>query len=180
MDRPIELVPLLCIQCSVPIQAGIDEIAWACENCGRGQMLDEIEGLTSLEIFFSADIPPNSLGKPYWITRATVSLQREAYGILGKQNGVANRFWSHPRQFFIPAFASSLEDMIATGKRLLIDPPSLHSGPPVKFEAVTLHKDDVISAVEFIIVGIEAGRKDKVKRVDFTLDFDEPVLWILE
>jgi hypothetical protein len=84
VDRPIELVPLLCIQCSVPIQAGNDEIAWACENCGRGQMLDEIEGLTSLEIFFSADIPPNSLGKPYWVTGATVSLQREAYGILWK------------------------------------------------------------------------------------------------
>jgi hypothetical protein len=179
VDRPVELVPLLCIQCNAPIQAGIDEIAWACDNCGKGQMLDEQKGLIPLEISFSADMPANSLGRPYWVTGGNVEVNREAYGVFRKQTGAANRFWSQSRRFFIPAYACSLEKMISTGKRLLVENPTLQLGPPVKFEAVTLLKEDVFKAVEFIIVGIEAGRKDKVKRVDFTLDLTEPELWIL-
>jgi hypothetical protein len=179
VDRPVELVPLLCIQCNAPIQAEIDEIAWACDNCGRGQMLDEQKGLIPLEIYFSAEVPANNLGKPYWVTGGNVKVDREAYGVFGKQNGAASRFWGQPRQFFIPAYACSLEEMISTGKRLLVENPTLQFGPPLKFEAVTLLREDVFKAVEFIIVGIEAGRKDKVKRVDFTLDLIEPELWIL-
>ena len=180
MDRPVELIPLLCLKCAAPLQAGTDEIAWACENCGQGQILDEEQGLIPLGIFFSAEIPLGTVGKPFWVTEGKANLQREAFGVFGKQTGEAERFWGQPRQFFIPAFSNSLESLIATGKRLLIDPPILQPGPPVQFEPVTLHKEDVLSAVEFIIVGIEAGRKDKVKKVDYSLDLTEPVLWILK
>ena len=67
MDRPIELVPLVCIQCSAAIPAGIEEVAWACAQCGQGMALDEARGLESLEIHYSADIPPDTRGKPYWV-----------------------------------------------------------------------------------------------------------------
>jgi hypothetical protein len=180
VDKPVELVPLLCVNCSAPIQAGTDEIAWACENCGQGQILDEGQGLIPLEILFSAKIPAGNVGRPFWVTGGIVSLDREVFGVFGKQTGEADRFWGQPRQFFIPAFSCSLESLISTGKRLLADPPTLQSGPPVRFEPVTLHKEDVVSAVEFIIVGIEAGRKDKIKKVDYSIDLSEPVLWILE
>ena len=39
------LVPLRCIQCETPLPAQPGEIAWACPNCGTGQMLDLNTGL---------------------------------------------------------------------------------------------------------------------------------------
>jgi hypothetical protein len=35
------------------------------------------------------------------------------------------------------------------------------------------------SLIEFIILGIEAGRKDNVKSIDISVELDTPHLWIL-
>ena len=59
MDRPIELVPLVCIQCSTAIPAGVEEVAWVCAQCGQGMYLDEARGLEALDIHYSEDIPKN-------------------------------------------------------------------------------------------------------------------------
>jgi len=55
----------------------------------------------------------------------------------------------------------------------------LSSGPATPFEAVTLKREDLSAAAEFIVMAIEAGRKDKIKRIDFELKLSKPVLWIL-
>ena len=39
--------------------------------------------------------------------------------------------------------------------------------PLVQFEPFTLHIGDVLPAVDFIIVGTEASREDKVKNTEF-------------
>lgn len=179
MDKPVELIPLLCVQCSTPVPAGVDEVAWVCQQCGTGLSLDEDNGLSRLEVNYSHRILPGGRGKPFWVAEGTVSMQREAYGTFGKQTGKARAFWSQPRRFFVPAFACPLETKIATGKNLVLNPPDLKPGPPADFEPVTLLPEDVKATAEFIIVGIEAGRRDKVKRVDFSLELSEPGLWIL-
>ena len=46
-------------------------------------------------------------------------------------------------------------------------------------EPITLPLADVKSLAEFIVVGIEAERSDKVKEVNFTLELKEPELWVL-
>jgi hypothetical protein len=38
---------------------------------------------------------------------------------------------------------------------------------------------DVAAAAEFIVVAIEAGRPDRLKKVDFQLKLTQPTLWIL-
>jgi hypothetical protein len=42
-----------------------------------------------------------------------------------------------------------------------------------------MHLEDVSAAAEFIVMAIEAGRKDKLKELDFSLKLSTPVLWIL-
>jgi hypothetical protein len=179
VDKPVELIPMLCLQCSTPVPAEPEELAWVCANCGQGIGLDEEKGLVPLSIFCSVGIPQHAIGKPYWVVAGKVSLDREAYGVFGKQTGEAQRFWNQERRFFIPAFTCPLETKLSLGTKMMLNPPNLQPGPPVLFEPVTLGIEDIKATAEFIVMAVEAGRKDKVKRITFHLELSEPELWIL-
>jgi hypothetical protein len=179
MDQPVELIPLVCPQCSTPVPAEVDEVAWVCAQCGQGLSLDEEKGLVPLEVHYAAGIPANTRGKPFWIAEGQVSMQRDTYGSSGKDTKATQQFWSQPRRFFIPAFSAPLETLLGFGMQLLRQPPDLQAGSTAEFEPVILYLEDVKAAAEFIVVAIEAGRKDKVKQVEFTLQLSEPALWIL-
>ncbi|MEW5867890.1 MAG: hypothetical protein AB1894_01335 [Chloroflexota bacterium] len=179
MDKPIDLVPLVCFKCSTPVPAEIEEVAWVCPQCGQGLSLHQEKGLAPLEVKYAANIPANSVGKPYWVAEGQVALQRESYGSAGRQDSEAHQFWSQPRRFYVPAFTCSLENLLNLGTRLLLQPPGLQEGPPAHFEPVTLPVDDVAPTAEFIVMAIEADRKDKLKKVEFSLKLGPVVLWIL-
>jgi hypothetical protein len=179
MDQPVELIPLVCPQCTTPIPAEVDEVAWVCAQCGQGLSLDDEKGLMPLEVHYAAGIAANMRGKPFWVAEGRVNMQRDTYGSSGKDTKAALQFWSQPRQFFIPAFSAPLETLLGLGMQLLNRPPNLQPGPTVGFEPVILYLEDVKAAAEFIVVAVEAGRKDKVKQVEFNLQLSEPVLWIL-
>lgn len=180
MDRPIELVPLVCIRCSSPLLAEPDEVAWVCTQCGQGQLLDDEKGLVALDVKFSARLAPNQKGKPFWVTMGQVTnLSRATYKSSSRTQEEAQAFWQVQRRFFIPAYATSLEDFLAQGTRLLTQPPELQDGPAGSFEPVTFHPVDIQAAADFIVVAIEAGRTDRLKTVEFTLELQAPSLWIL-
>ena len=180
MDRSIELIPLVCVQCSTPIPAEPDQIAWVCAQCGQGLRLDPAEGLKPLQVYYTAGIRPGAPGKPYWVVDGQVVIQRrESYGSAGQALQEAQRFWSQSRRFFLPAYSATLEALLAQATSLLVQPPALQAGPPAPFEPVMLSLEDVQPGVEFIVMAVEAGRKDKLKTVDFSLKLGEPALWIL-
>lgn len=179
MDKAIELIPLVCVRCSTPVPAEVDEVAWVCAQCGQGLSLEET-GLQSLEVNYMAGIPADAKGKPYWVVQGQVSsLQREKYGSGSKETQQAQTFWSQAQRFFVPAYSATLEHLLAQATQLLLQPPALQKGTAAPFEPVTLAIEDVRPAAEFIVVAIEAGRKDKLKKINFSLQLSLPVLWIL-
>ncbi len=179
MDRPVELIPLNCLRCSSPVPAEPDEAAWLCSQCGQGMLLDPNNGLLPLPFKFSRLLQPNGLGKPYWIAEGAVKLGRYSYGSADRSAREAEIFWSQLRLFFVPAFTSTLENLLNSAQHYLLNPPELVEGQSMPFEPVTLQLDDVRPAVEFVIMAVEAGRKDKLKHLEFNLDLSSPVLWIL-
>jgi hypothetical protein len=177
MAEPVELVPLICLKCSTPLPAAPEEAAWVCATCGMGLMLDTQRGLVPLEVHYSAQIAPNAQGKPFWVAQGSLELERATYA--GDKDRDAQRFWSQPQRFFIPAYTCPLETLLDLGNRLLLQPPILQEGSPAAFTAVTLARGDVQSLADFIVMTVEAGRADKLKEVRFTLNLSEPVLWVL-
>lgn len=179
MDKPVELIPLICPRCSTPVSAESDEVAWVCSQCGEGWSLEEERGLAPLRVEYAAGITPNTSGKPYWMAEGQVSLQRQAFSSSQQQAREAEEFWRQPRQFFIPAYTCTLEELLDLGTRMLLQSPALEPGAPGRFEPATLALDDLQATAEFIVMAIEASRKDKLKQVDFNLRLSSPVLWVL-
>ena len=104
-------------------------------------------------------------------------MRRETYS--GKETSEAERFWSQPRRFFVPASSLSLENVLQLGVALLLQPPTLAPGPAARFEPVTLSGRDILPTAEFIVMAVEANRKDKLKKLEFSLQLSAPVMWVL-
>lgn len=173
------LLPLQCPKCQTPLLAEPDEVAWLCPNCGQAAMLDEKQtgGLLPIEIHFAAGMQGGQRGHPFWVAQGVVAVQRETYS--GNESRQAQEFWQTPRTFFVPAFACPLDQLISLGMQLLKQPVSMNQGQPVPFLPVTLSLEDVRPMSEFIIMGIEAERRDMVKSVGIQLNLAPPVLWVL-
>lgn len=155
-------------------------MAWVCAQCGQGLLLDEREGLENLEIHYGSGISPGEKGKPYWVVEGRVKLEREAQeGWFDRSEQHAQRLWGEKRKFFIPAFNTSLDDLLEISSFMFSQPPDLLDGPTADSEAVILSPQDLASVVEFIILSVEAGRKDDIKSIDVTVELDVPVLWVL-
>jgi hypothetical protein len=177
MDRPVGLLPLLCIKCETPLPAQPGEVAWVCSRCAQGMCLDENQGLLPLEIKHHVRITPGSTGKPYWVVEGSVTLQRKTYG--SNREAEAAQFWGQPRRFWVPAFTCSLDTLLVEGPKLLLQPPELQEGKPAAFDPVTLPARDIHPLVEFIVIAVEAARKDQLKEVQLKVELSMPVLWIL-
>ena len=176
MDRPIELIPLLCINCSTPVPAQPGEAAWVCSNCGQGLALNLRQGLEKVQVFYAAGIPQNRPGRPFWVVNAQGQLHREVYRGEAKD---AKGYWLQPRLMFIPAYSLGLNDFLETAIKMLAYPPQLQAGPAHPFVPVTLYPEDIKPAADFIVMAVEAGRKDSMKKLDFSLKLSLPALWIL-
>jgi hypothetical protein len=179
MSQMPVLLPLQCIKCQTPLSAESDEVAWLCPSCGQAVQLDEKQpaGLGPLEMYFAAGIQSGQKGRPFWVAQGLVTVQRQTYS--GNESGQAQEFWKTPRTFFVPAYTCTLEQLISQGMQLLKQPVSMMQGQPVAFLPVTLSIDDVRPMAEFIIMGIEAERRDMVKSVALQLNLAKPVLWVL-
>lgn len=177
MTAPVELIPLRCLRCETPVPAQPEEVAWCCSQCGQGLLLDERKGLAPLEINYSASIKPNGVGKPFWVAEGQVTVVRDTYS--GDKSADAQSFWGDGRRFILPAFAGTLENLVSFSLQYLQQPPVLQSGPATRFEPVTLSPDDLNAAAEYLVMTIEAGRKDNLKVVSVGVTLSTPALWIL-
>ena len=178
MNRPVELIPMLCIRCQAPLPAQPDEVAWVCQPCQQGQQLSEEGNLQALEVHYAASIPAAATGRPFWVAQGRVQIrQRQTYQ--GNQSRDAQAFWQTPRLFFVPAYALPLEQLVQTGTERLRQPPALQPGPPAAFSPVNFLPSDVRPLAEYIILAIEAGRKDDLRSLEFDLQLDPPQLWVL-
>ena len=178
MTPAIELVPLICCRCQTPVPAETDEIAWVCANCGQGLLLSETKGTQPLVVNYAAGLMADKKGRPFWVATGQVNLQRRLYGA-GDQSASAQAFWQSPHRFMVPAFALPLQTLVDVGSNLLLQSPILNPGTTAPFLPVTLATGDIQPMAEFIVMGIEAARKDNLKEMTFTLNLSSPELWIV-
>ena len=177
-DSPT-LIPLQCLKCQAALPAGLDEVAWVCPTCGQGLILDEEQpgGLDILEIHYAAGIPTGARGRPFWVAQGEVRLRRETYS--GNQAKQSAEFWQSPRLFLVPAYQIGLAELVEQGTQLVSNPPALAEGGSAAFRPVTLNREDLRPMAEFIVMGVEAARRDDLKTLHVQIRLGPAALWIL-
>jgi hypothetical protein len=179
MSQNVELVPMFCPKCQNAIPAGLDETAWVCSQCGQGLLLSDEKALVPFQIHFSAKLTAGKTGKPFWVVTGKANLQRSAFK--GDQSGEMRQFWQETRRFFIPAYELPLDQLVETGAAMLQGGAALpEAGPSAPFLPVVITRDDIQALAEFIVMGIEAARNDRLRELKIELTLQDPQLWILE
>jgi len=180
MSPAIELIPMQCVRCQNPIPAQPDEVLWVCATCGQAQLLSDERGLLPEVVHYAAGLSAaaGAKGKPIWVFQAQVVLSRQTYQ--GDESRDMLQFWSQPRPFFIPAYGLPLDQLVDTCLRLLRQPVAFQEGPsPAPFYPVTVHPEDLQALAEYIVVAVEADRKDMLKELDFKVQLGIAELWIV-
>jgi hypothetical protein len=179
MSNMPALLPLQCPKCQSPLPADVDDVAWVCATCGQASLLDDRQpsGLSPLPLHYDGSVRAGQRGRPFWVAQGQVTVQRNTYR--GNENRQAQEFWQQPHTFFVPAFACSLDELVSLGMKLLRQPVVPVQGQPTPFAPVKLSRGDVRPMAEFIVMGIEAERKDMIKSVQIQLTLTNPILWIL-
>jgi predicted RNA-binding Zn-ribbon protein involved in translation (DUF1610 family) len=173
----VELIPMQCVRCQQAIPAQPAEVVWVCPHCGQCMQLSDEHGLLPQTIHYAAGIPANTPGKPVWVVAGTVALQRETYS--GNETRDMQQFWAQPRWFFIPAYTLPLDQLAQSGVNLLRQPVALQeTQTPAPFLPITVHAEDIRPLAEYIILTVEAERRDQLKTLTFTLQLGQPDLWI--
>lgn len=177
MMQPVELVPLKCTYCDTLITPDKGSIIWFCETCGQGQKLDDELGLVPIEIHYAmVDNGTNTKLLPFWVAKGRVTiLQRESD--LGQ--GPSDQYWVKDHTFFVPAFDCSIKDAVLWGMHYLHTPLQLKEGERGESVRVTIDDRDAQTLAEFIVLSIEAERRDRLKNLEFDLNLQDMVLWVI-
>ena len=180
MSLPIQLLALNCLRCATPIPAQPQEVGWVCRHCGLAQRLNVDDRLAEMKIHYQQGIPDGATGRPFWVVEAHVSFERQTQNkFLKDKYEDARAFWQTPRRFFVPAFKTGLEEMIAAGQKMVRNPPQLSDGAAVAFRPITIRPQDIGSLIDFIVIAIEAERSDDLKFLETEIQVGEPICWVL-
>jgi hypothetical protein len=177
MSASVELVLLKCVRCGTPVPAEEDEVAWVCANCGQGQQLTA-DGLAPLAVEFAAPRAGARVARwlPFWVFAGSVTFQqRESYGGHSRPDDL----WAAPRRLFVPAFNCDLSRLETLGAALTRRQVTPARGPAAPLAGCTLLPGDAHAAAEFVVLTIEAERKDKLRAIAFSLNLAAPELWVL-
>jgi hypothetical protein len=177
MNTSVTLLLLKCPQCSTPVLAEEDEVAWVCATCGAGLQLADA-GLSPLVVRWAAPRPGQRAdsGRPFWVFPGSAHFSSRL-SFSGHTEPEA--LWNNPVRFFVAAFACPLAQLQNLGADLTRRQPAITAAPAGALKGCTFLPEDARRAAEFVVLTIEAARPDKLRLVQFTLQLGAPELWVL-
>jgi hypothetical protein len=178
MTNTIELKLLKCPQCSTPVPAEENEVAWVCATCGAGLQLTET-GLAPLAVHWAGPRAGSRADswRPFWVFAGTAHFS-ERISYAGHSEPEA--LWNNPLHFYVPAYVCPLPQLQNLGADLTRRQPALQAvAAPGALAGCTFLPDDARRVAQFVVLTIEAARPDKLKSVHFDLQLASPELWVL-
>jgi hypothetical protein len=180
----MKLILLRCPNCSSPLKPGIDDIVYACPNCSSPIHI-EAEGPKIIGIQYAIPTKGKDSEKiwvPFWVFEGRVQIKkRETQGRRSSTKD-SQRLWGSPRRLYVPAWDLSIHTAQEVGSKLTQRQLSMRFiERPAEAQLIpaTVSPDDALKLLEFIVLAIEARRKDWLKELVFDLEVGEPELLAL-
>jgi hypothetical protein len=163
-----------CKNCASGLMVEMNDSVTYCSSCGNGYEI--IDGdLYPIEINFAAAALPSEgelIYKPFWYLKANVTiLVRESDKGYYSDGGGKKAYGDII--FYIPAFSCPVESMrqlaIAYTQRNPVASPQKYN---VKVTGFNYGKEDARKLAEFVLISLEAEKKDTMKQFEYKIDFN--------
>lgn len=178
----MKLLALRCPQCAQPLAPGHDDvIVLGCANCFTVVQINT-GGLHVTEVQYAAPAQEKfDAWLPLWIFNGRVHFRsRQTQERDRRSEQDAQQLWGTPRRLYVPAWQLSLHDACALGGRLVQRQPTYQAIPrPEKalLTEATVTPADALKLLEFVVLSVEAKRKDWLKNLSFEIEAGAPALW---
>lgn len=179
----MKLILLRCPNCARPLTPDNDDMVFMCTNCFTSVFIDQ-NGVRAANVRFA--LPKNADERtatwlPFWVYQGRVQvLKRETQGRSDRQ--ASELQWANPLRMYVPAWDISMQVAQEVGSRLIQRPPVttfVERPEGAYMDPAVVSPEDALRLLEFIILAVEARRKDWLKSFDFRIEAGEPELWAM-
>jgi hypothetical protein len=185
----MKLLLLRCPQCQSPLEPEQLDVIVGCRHCFTAIAIDE-KGLRLHNVHYAAsqfdkrrDPDVTEQWVPFWVFNGRVQIsKRDTQGGSGSAQRDAEQFWDVPRRLYVPAWELPMPTARDIGQKFTQEQTRLQAVPQppgAHLIAATVTPDDALKLMEFIVLSIEAQRKDWLKNLTFHISADAPELWAL-
>jgi hypothetical protein len=180
----MKLIALRCPTCTNPLAVENDDVVVACHNC-RAMVAITPTGPVKMAVRFvtASGQQAGNQWVPFWVFNGRVLIKRrDTQGGGGSAEKDSRRLWESPRALYVPAWELSMHTAQNVGSRLIEQQPQLQQierPEGAHFISATVTPGDARKLLEFIVLAIEARRKDWLKSLEFGLEVGEPQMMAL-
>lgn len=181
----MKLIALKCPNCGQPLTPEHDDVVVACVHCHTPVAIS-VNGPSKMSLTYA--LPDRgkvatSQWVPFWVFEGQVNiLRRDTQGGSGSARKDSERLWAARRSLYVPAWDLSLHMAQEVGSRLIQEQPSFQfvdRPEESRLSSATVTPSEARKLLEFIVLAIEARRRDWLKSLEFDLDIGQPSLWAL-
>lgn len=179
----MKLILLRCPNCSEPLNPDNDDVVIACPNCLTPVAI-AVNGPQEMTVRFVVPVNKAVSGSrwfPFWVFEGHVHiLRRETQG--GSRSGrkESEKLWGSSRRLYVPAWELDLHNAQEVGSQLIQKQPDIqfvNHPENAQLISVTVTPTDARKLLEFVILAVEARRRDWLKDLEFDLEINDPELW---
>jgi hypothetical protein len=182
----MKLLLLRCPNCTNPLTPGNNDVVIGCSRCQEAVEIDD-SGPHIVEVHYAikgGTKPDAQSWLPFWVYEGRVNmLRRETQGRRRSAEKEVAELWGIPRKLFVPAWDLSLSTAQEVGQRMVLEQPVFHfidRPPDAQLAPATVTPEDAMRLLEFVVLAIEARRKDWLKDIQFELEIGRPDLWAIQ
>lgn len=179
----MKLILLRCPNCGEPLNPANDDVVLACSNC-HSPVAITVNGPQEMTVRYAVPGNRAASGKrwfPFWIFEGRVHiLRRETQG--GSRSGrkESEKLWGDSRRLYVPAWDLDLHNAQEIGSQLIQEQPQIqfvNNPEEAQLVTATVTPKDARKLLEFVILAIEARRRDWLMDLEFDLEVNDPELW---
>ncbi|MCB8943580.1 MAG: hypothetical protein H6658_07480 [Ardenticatenaceae bacterium] len=179
----MKLLLLRCPQCQAPLAPEQWDVVVSCRGCYTAVAIDE-SGLERMPVYYAAARTDKvEQWVPFWVFNGRVHItQRDTQGGGGSSQQDSEQFWGESRRLYVPAWDMPMPTAREIGQQFTQEQTLLQEIPQPN-EAVLVSAavtpQDALKLLEFIVLSMEAQRKDWLKNLQFHIAADGPQLWAI-
>lgn len=179
---------LLALKCPVCAQRltpkSKNVLVMGCANCETAVSIDPNKGVQETTLQFATPKSPEvDTWLPLWVFDAQVNItSRRTRKKHGRSEKASQELWGQPRRLYVPAWTMNMKTARQLGTKLVENQPQLQ--PTEKPSGANLSEmlvaeEDALKLVEFIVMSIEAERKDWLTNLQFDIQTRTTNLWAI-
>jgi hypothetical protein len=180
----MKLLALKCPVCGQRLDPQNNQVVvMECGQCDTAVSIDPDAGVSQTTVQYAQGKENAEAWLPLWVFDAQVNItSRKTQKRDGRSEQDSHKLWGSPRQLCVPAWTLEMQTARQLGTKLIETPPQLQATAKpngVIMAEMIVAQEDALKLIEFIVLSIEAERKDWLTDLQFDIKTQATQLWIV-